>query len=87
MIRLDHIGIKYDDWVLRNISLEFQEGERIGIVGRSGIGKTTLLKSIAGLTQLDEGDVFFEGKKLIGPNEKLIPGYEDIQLVNQDFES
>jgi ABC-type nitrate/sulfonate/bicarbonate transport system ATPase subunit len=85
MIELLDIGIKRDDWVLRKVNLSIAQGELIGIIGESGIGKTTLLKLMSGLVDASEGEVRFQGLKLIGPTEKLIPGYEEIQLVNQDF--
>ena len=85
MIELHNIGVKREDWVLRNVNLSIAQGELIGIIGESGIGKTTLLKLISGLVDVSEGEVRFQGVKLIGPAEKLIPGYEEIQLVNQDF--
>lgn len=85
MIELLNIGLKRDDWVLRNVNFSIPQGELIGIIGQSGIGKTTLLKLISGLLDASEGEVVFNGLKLIGPTEKLIPGYKDIQLVNQDF--
>ncbi|MDB4075140.1 ATP-binding cassette domain-containing protein [Crocinitomicaceae bacterium] len=85
MIELQNIGVKREDWVLRNVNLSIAQGELIGIIGQSGIGKTTLLKLISGLVDVSEGEVRFQGVKLIGPSEKLIPGYEEIQLVNQDF--
>ena len=86
MIELLNIGVKREGWVLKNISLNIIQGELIGVIGKSGAGKTTLLKLIAGLIDTDEGEVRFEGDKLFGPSVKLIPGYEDLQLVNQDFE-
>lgn len=86
MIELKNIGVKRDDWVLRNINLKIPQGSRCGIIGSSGAGKTTLLKLIAGLLDAGEGELFFEEKELKGPSVKLIPGYEDIQLVNQDFD-
>jgi len=85
MIELLNIGLKRDDWVLRNVNFTISQGELIGIIGRSGIGKTTLLKLISGLLDATEGEVQYNDQRLIGPSEKLIPGYEDIQLVNQDF--
>ena len=85
MLELSNIGIKRDDWVLRNINLTIEKGEIYGIIGKSGVGKTTLLKLMGGLIDASEGHVSLKGKKLIGPSEKLIPGYEEIQLVNQDF--
>lgn len=85
MLEIRNIGVKRDDWVLRNIDFIVNKGEKIGIIGKSGAGKTTLLKSIAALIDLTEGEVLLDQKKLMGPAEKLIPGYEDLQLVNQNF--
>lgn len=85
MIELIEAGVSFDDWIFRKVNLQFHKGKIYGIIGKSGAGKTTLLKSIAGLLDLAEGEVQFDGKTLLGPSVKLIPGYEDIQLVNQDF--
>lgn len=71
--------------ILKDINLTLKEGETLGIVGKSGAGKSTLLKLIAGYVDIQKGEVFFEEQKVIGPTEKLIPGYEDLQLVQQDF--
>lgn len=85
MLELTNIGIKREEWVLRNVNLTIERGKIYGIIGKSGVGKTTLLKIMGGLLDASEGYVSMNGKKLIGPSEKLIPGYEEIQLVNQDF--
>ena len=45
-LKAEHISFRYTDkspWILRDISLEVQEGERVAIVGPSGYGKSTLL--------------------------------------------
>lgn len=55
------------------------------MVGKSGSGKTTLMKCIYGLEDLHDGEVLFEGKKVLGPSYNLIPGYEEMKLVSQDF--
>ncbi len=85
MIALKNIGVRRDDWVLRGIDLTIHSGDLIGIIGNSGAGKTTLLKVMSGLLDATEGEVCLDDKRLIGPSKKLIPGYEEIQLVNQDF--
>lgn len=48
--------------VLENISFNLNESERICIYGKSGIGKTTLLRIIAGLEKADSGKITFVGK-------------------------
>lgn len=51
----------YDVLALKNINLRVQEGERVGIIGRNGAGKSTMLKAIAGLYPLQSGIVEIEG--------------------------
>ncbi|MDP1799866.1 MAG: ABC transporter ATP-binding protein [Bacteroidota bacterium] len=67
------------------MSLQLKEGEILALVGKSGSGKTTLMKCIYGLEDLNEGEVLFEDKKVLGPSYNLIPGYEEMKLVSQDF--
>lgn len=86
MLSLRNIGLKRGEkWIFRNVNLSINQGELLGIIGVSGAGKSSLLNIIAGLLDATEGEVYHEENKLIGPSIKLIPGYEEIQLVNQDF--
>lgn len=86
MLELKNVSLKFDDKVILNdISFSVGKGEIVGIIGRSGMGKTSLLKVMSAHLTPDNGRVEYLGKALIGPNEKLIPGYEDLQIVNQDF--
>lgn len=75
-----------DSLVLQDISLTQQQFQKLAIVGESGSGKSTLLKIIGGLEQPDSGDVLFENKHVEGPDEKLIPGHQQMAYLSQHFE-
>src|SRR5262249_14838651 len=49
-------------WVLRDINLEVQRGESVGIIGRNGAGKTTLLRLLCGITQPTCGELNVAGR-------------------------
>lgn len=56
LLTMEHIGKSFTDRVLLDdISLGINEGERIGVIGINGTGKSTLLKIIAGLEEADSG--------------------------------
>jgi iron(III) transport system ATP-binding protein len=73
-------------FALRDISFQQSQLQKIAIAGESGSGKSTLLKIIAGLVQPDAGLVLFEGKRVEGPFEKLIPGHPGIAYLSQHYE-
>lgn len=52
--------------VLENIDLSMQQGESLALLGRNGVGKTTLLLTLMGLTQLHGGEIRFAGKPMTG---------------------
>ena len=70
---------------IKDISFEVKKGEVVAIIGESGSGKSTLLKSIYGLIKPDHGEVLFKGKRVLGPDEQLIPGHKEMKMVTQDF--
>ncbi len=72
--------------VLNNINFTQQEYQKIAIAGETGSGKSTLLQTIAGLVQPSAGQVLFEGKRVIGPHDKLVPGHPGIAYLSQLFE-
>jgi branched-chain amino acid transport system ATP-binding protein len=53
-----------DSYVLQGLSLEQRGGSIVAILGRNGMGKTTFIRSIAGLTPPREGEIRFHGKSL-----------------------
>jgi len=70
---------------VQNISFSIKKGSIVAIIGESGSGKSTLLKCIYGLLKVDEGTVLFNGKRILGPDEQLIPGHKEMKMVTQDF--
>ncbi|MDH3320619.1 MAG: ABC transporter ATP-binding protein, partial [Betaproteobacteria bacterium] len=55
-----------DSYVLQGLSLELREGSIVAILGRNGMGKTTFIRSVAGLTPPREGEIRFHGQSLRG---------------------
>src|SRR5215212_5063032 len=55
--------------ILRGIDLSVAKGETLVIVGRSGGGKSVLLKHLIGLMQPDRGEIRIEGESIIGLTE------------------
>jgi len=53
---------KEEYWALRNVNLKIFKGEKVGLYGPNGIGKTTLLKIIAGISAPTEGKIKTEGR-------------------------
>ena len=65
LIQLKNVTKRFGDRkVLDNIDLEVFEGETLVIIGRSGVGKSTILKHIAGLLSPDAGEVWVEGQNV-----------------------
>ena len=67
MISIDNVSIRFGAFTLfRDISFQVSNGDRIGLVGRNGAGKTTILRLIAGLQEPDEGKVVIGAGKTVG---------------------
>jgi multiple sugar transport system ATP-binding protein len=70
-----------DNYVIRKLNLDISHKEFLVLLGPSGCGKTTTLRAIAGLEEIDRGDILIDGK----PVQHLQPGHRDIAFVFQLF--
>jgi len=65
LLQGNDIGRKIDDrWLWRGVSLALSPGDRLGLVGPTGTGKSLMLRSLAGLDPLDEGEITFGDRPL-----------------------
>ncbi len=80
MIQVEHVHKSFDGLaVLRDASLEVRDGETLAVIGRSGSGKSVLMKHMIGLLTPDEGRILVDGTDI-----NAIP-YEELQQVRRRF--
>ncbi|MET0784173.1 ABC transporter ATP-binding protein [Leifsonia flava] len=70
-------------WALRGLSIDVRKGEAIGVVGRNGQGKSTLLKLVAGVMLPDEGSVTVHGG--VAPLIEITGGFVDDLTVRDNI--
>jgi neutral amino acid transport system ATP-binding protein len=67
MLSLDSVTAGYtDENIINEVSLQIDKGEMVTIIGPNGCGKSTLMKSIFGLTRMRGGRILFEGRDITG---------------------
>ena len=75
MIEVSQIKKSFGDQVVLNsVSFSVKEGESVAIIGRSGTGKSVLIKHLVGLLSPDEGSVRVDGQDLVGMTERQLLG-------------
>ena len=87
LLDVQHISKHQPDRIIvDDISFEQKAFQKIAVAGESGAGKTTLLKMISGHAQPTGGTILFDGRRVIGPDEKLLPGHKQIAYLSQDHD-
>ena len=81
-LRVEHVTKRFGPTVaLNDVSLEIRDGEFFAVLGPPGAGKTTLLRTIVGLEQPDEGDIYADGERITD----VYPGDRDIAIMFQNL--
>ena len=65
MLKIEHLTKKYGDFkAVDDLSLHIAPGEIFGFIGHNGAGKTTTLKSVVGILQFDNGEIYIDGTSI-----------------------
>ena len=83
-VRFDHVGFSYGNGrkVIEGLDLVIQPGEKIGLVGRSGAGKSTIVNLLLRLYDLQEGRVLIDGQDIAGVTQDSLR--RQVGMVTQD---
>ncbi len=82
VVELKHVTHRFgNEVVIRDLSLEIQRGDRIGLIGRNGAGKTTLLKILLGQLEPSEGEVRLGTNLQVAYFDQLRAGLEPEKTV------
>ena len=66
-IEISHVSFRYDQntpYVLDDLSLKIRSGDYIAIVGRTGCGKSTLVRLLLGFEKMEKGGIYYDGKDI-----------------------
>jgi len=66
---LNHIygdGTVYEQYALRDVNFEIQDGEFVGLIGHTGSGKSTLIQHLNGLLKASSGAIYYNGENIYG---------------------
>ncbi|HRZ74083.1 MAG TPA: ABC transporter ATP-binding protein [Flavobacterium sp.] len=87
MLQVQNISFSYlNEITIDSLSFSLEKGKNLAVIGESGCGKSTVLKLIYGLHDLDSGQIFWNDSEVLGPKFHLIPGMSYMKYLAQDFD-
>ena len=86
LLRLEHVCFRYEDKfpALKDVSITFQRGERIVVLGNNGAGKSTFFLCCNGILHPQSGEIFLKGQKMSGSKEDVRRLRQTVGLVFQE---
>jgi len=81
MLKINHVYKRFGEFKLKDINFEVDKGEYFVILGPTGTGKTVVLESIAGMYNVDKGDIYIGDIDIT----KVAPENRNIGFVYQDY--
>jgi len=85
-LSIQNLTCQYDtQTVLESLSLNVEHGEIVCLLGASGCGKTTLLKAIAGLLPLSDGEILIAGDSMSRAGMTVAPEHRHLGMIFQDY--
>lgn len=87
LLRIEDVSKSEEGRVLvEQVNLSIPAFKKLGLMGETGSGKSTLMRMMAGLVQPSSGNIYLNNKRIPGPDEVLLPGHDAIAYLSQHFE-
>ena len=86
VVNLTHIygkGTAFQQYALKNVNLEIEDGQFIGLIGHTGSGKSTLIQHLNGLLKATRGELYYNGENIYAPGYDLKALRSKVGLVFQ----
>ncbi|RMZ58924.1 ABC transporter ATP-binding protein [Chryseobacterium nematophagum] len=88
LLEINNLNFSYsrEKQLFQHLNFHFEKNKIIALAGESGCGKSTLLSLIYGLLDWEQGEIIFDGERLLGPKGNLVPGESEMKFVAQHFD-
>ena len=87
-IEMSHVSFRYEQdtpWVLKDLSLRIREGEYVAIVGRTGCGKSTLVRLLLGFEKPEKGAIYYDGRDMNRIDPKSLRKHMGVVIQNGEL--